>query len=603
MPLIQKMVLTLLGIALIPVFLVTGIFYLSTASTLQASELNQLSAIASIQESRINTLIQDNDVLLTGYTSRTGLLAIIDQYNQESGRAAETDQLTLQESVNSLMAGNPAIESASILNPGGIVIAATDSVSVGRMYKQTSYVSPGRVGNNTTSYIVRDQNGNLHLYLVGPFKQSGSLIGIAVIETNMQDFVAIAQDYTGLGTSGETILARKDVNGNAEDLLPLRFSTNAALQLTIPKTETTQPIVRALENKNGTLTQAVDYSGHKVLAATRYIKGASWGLAVMVDQSEAYQSLGQLTDLLLILMFILSVVIIFVSFYLARSLNDPILSLEMVADQVGRGDLSARAEVKSHDEIGQLAETFNAMADNMERVDQMKSEFVLLTSHQLRTPATAVKGFISMLLDGYAGKLTPEHEKLMRAAYDENERQISVINSILDVARMEAGEMVLNRSMYDIGKVIEDSANAQSPILASNRQTISVKKPKRAVMNWVDHDKLQLVVDNLIHNATKYSPRGSHIQVELKRGDKHDTIEVSDEGIGIAKEDMGKLFKRFSRIASPQTVNVQGAGLGLYLADRLIKMHGGKIHVKSVVGRGTSFTIELPITKKEVKNG
>jgi two-component system, sensor histidine kinase ChiS len=336
-----------------------------------------------------------------------------------------------------------------------------------------------------------------------------------------------------------------------------------------------------------------------VISATRYLPEADWGLVVTKDQNEAYAPLQQLSDLLVIVMFILSVVIIFVAFYLARYLNEPILALAATADKIRGGDLKQRAPVLSSDEIGRLASNFNAMVDNVEKVDQMKSEFVLLASHQLRTPATAVKGFISMLLDGYKGKVTPIHRQLLNAAYEENERQISVINSILDVARMEAGEMVLERATHDLSKVAEASAAAQIPAAKQRNQTIAVKVPKAPVMNWIDAEKLQLVVDNLIHNATKYSGAGTTITVEVRRGRGQESITVSDSGIGIAKKDMVRLFKRFSRISGPETANIQGAGLGLYLADRLVKMHGGKIKVISEVGKGTSFSIVLPITTKE----
>ncbi len=239
------------------------------------------------------------------------------------------------------------------------------------------------------------------------------------------------------------------------------------------------------------------------------------------------------------------------------------------------------------------------MASNYEKIDQMKSEFVLLTSHQLRTPATAVKGFISMLLDGYAGKLAAKQKQLIEAAYDENERQISVINSILDVAKLEAGEMALVRKMAEVSSIIEASVAGQASLLASRSQRLDVVKPKRLVNLWIDPDKLRLVFDNFIHNAIKYSPPDSTITVRLKQSPERTIIQVTDQGIGIARQDLHRLFKRFSRIANSQTANIQGAGLGLYLADKLVAMHGGKIEVQSREGHGTTFTIVLPNISKE----
>ncbi len=600
MPLIQKMILTLLLIALAPAFLVGSIFYFDEWSSLRSGELNQLSAIASIQQNRVEALVGQNSALLAGYTARTGLRGNLDRYNRAHH---EADQALVQQSVASLLAGTKGLKSVSVLDPDGVVVASTQSDLAGEAYPNAGYVAQGRLGESAANYVARDAQGQLSLYLVGPLNLNGRLIGVAVIETDMSSLLDLTANYTGLGETGETIVAKHDEHGNALYLLPLRFDKTAALRRRVAHTDTQSPVTRALAKQEGTFAGATDYRGQTVLVATRYIAGADWGLVVKIDQAEAYQPLARLSDLLLVVMFILSVVVIFVAFYLARRLNEPIIALAVAADKVRGGDLSARAEVSTKDEIGQLAETFNAMADNVEKVDQMKSEFVMLTSHQLRTPATAVKGFMSMLLDGYAGKISAKQHELVEAAFAENERQISVINSILDVARMEGGEMVLVRAMHDLSQVLDATAEGQAPLLESHGQTIEVVKPPKPVMMWVDASKLQLVVDNLVHNAIKYSSRGTKITVTLRHLAERAEIEVKDQGIGIARHDLHRLFKRFSRIVGPHTANVQGAGLGLYLADKLVAMHGGKIEVRSHEGVGTSFTVTLPDITPNTTNG
>jgi signal transduction histidine kinase len=596
MQLIQKMILTLLSIALIPVFLVSLLFYLHTSSSLRERELSRLEAIASIQQSRIEHLTAQNQALMTNYTARTALRANLDRYNQ-FGRAADRD--LLQQSVTTLQVGDATMRTVSILNASGKVVASTDAASVGRDEAGADYFARGREGVDVTSTISRNRDGSMSLYLTGPFILGNRLIGVAVIESDMSEFLDLARSYTGLGATGETLVVRREANGSGIYVLPLRFDKTAAMRRNVAGMSDQDPVMRVLAKEAGTFTDGTDYRGQRVLAASRYIAAADWGLVVKVDEAEAYTPLSQLTDLLLVVIFILSVLIIFVAFYLARRLNEPILNLVMTADRVRGGDLTARATVSTRDETGQLAETFNAMADNIEKVDQMKSEFVLLTSHQLRTPATAVKGFMSMLLDGYAGKMQPKQRKLVETAYTENERQISVINSILDVARLEAGEMVLERRTQNVGEILEASAKGQASLLEGHKQSIAVLLPKRPVELWIDGDKLQLVIDNLIHNAIKYSPAGTKITVELKKHRDHVLIEVSDHGIGIGRQDQHRLFKRFSRIAGPHTANIQGAGLGLYLAEKLIAMHGGQIDVHSREGVGTRFSITLPNITKE----
>jgi signal transduction histidine kinase len=595
MSIIQKMLLTLLLIALLPAFAVGGIFFFNTQSSLHQRELDQLSAIATIQQRRVEVLIQQNGEILSRINNRLATRQAIDRYNRTQSRA---DKAQLQQFVTDTQASVKGFEAMSVLSPAGEVVASSRAEAVGKNYAGQPFFAQGRVQDDVTSNFFLEQDGRPGLYLVGPLKLDDRLVGITVIEWDTSPLVAAAKDYTGLGETGEIMLVKRDANGNAVFLMPLRSDPSAALRRTVALSRANTPVARALSRHEGASTDLTDYRGRPVLAAIRYIPAADWGLVAKIDQDEAFRPLTALANLFIVVMFILSVVIIFVAFYLARAINEPILGLAVVADKIRAGDLSARADVSAKDEIGQLAATFNAMASNYAKIDEMKSEFVLLTSHQLRTPATAVKGFISMLLDGYAGKLQPKQKELIEAAYGENERQISVINSILDVAKLEAGEMVLARATHDIAPIIEASAAGQASLLASKNQKLAIIKPKQPVKLWVDADKLQLVIDNFIHNAIKYSPPGTKITVELKQTARESVIRVTDQGIGIAPKDLHRLFKRFSRIANPQTANVQGAGLGLYLADKLVAMHGGKITVQSREGKGTAFTIELPNISK-----
>lgn len=596
MSLIQKMLLTLLSIALLPSFVVGSIFFFNTQSSLRQQELDKLTAIATIQQSRIEVLIEQNKEILGRLNNRLATRQAIDHYDRTR---SSLDKAALQQFATDTQASVKGFKAVSVLSPTGEMVASSRPAMVGKNYAGEAFFAQGRTQDDVTGNFFLEETGQLGLYLVGPLKLNGRLVGVSVVEWDTSSLLAATKDHTGLGETGEIILVKRNGNGKAVYIAPLRFDAKAALRRTVPLSETNITAVRALSGQAGAFENLVDYRGQPVFAAVRYISGANWGLAAKIDKDEALRPLAVLTNIFIVVMFILSVVIIIVAFYLARRLNEPILALAAAADKIRGGDLSARADVSTSDEIGQLAGTFNAMASNYAKIDEMKSEFVLLTSHQLRTPATAVKGFISMLLDGYAGKLSAKQTELIEAAYSENERQISVINSILDVAKLEAGEMVLVRAVEDIAPIIEASAAGQASLLKSKGLKLTIIKPKQPVKSWVDANKLQLVIDNFIHNAIKYSPAHTQITVELKRTGGHIIIKVSDQGIGIARKDLHRLFKRFSRIANPQTANVQGAGLGLYLADRLVALHGGSIGVRSREGKGTTFTIDLPNIRKE----
>lgn len=230
-------------------------------------------------------------------------------------------------------------------------------------------------------------------------------------------------------------------------------------------------------------------------------------------------------------------------------------------------------------------------------INRSKDEFIALASHQLRTPATAVKQYIGMILEGYAGDISPEQEKFLRSAYDSNERQIQVVNDILRVAKLDLKKIVLRKESTDISKLIDNILRDLMSHFNSRHQKVEFKKPEAALHIQIDTEYVRMAIGNLIDNASKYTPEGKNIQISVVAiGDETLEIRICDEGVGIPPESLEKLFKKFSRIENPLSVKVGGTGLGLYWAKEIIELHGGAISVTSEVGHGSTFVISLPLT-------
>lgn len=273
--------------------------------------------------------------------------------------------------------------------------------------------------------------------------------------------------------------------------------------------------------------------------------------------------------------------------------------LQRGAHEISKGKFDYRIRYKrKSDEFGLLATTFNNMAANLEQVDKVKSEFVLLVSHQLRTPATAVKGFISLLADAYDTGLDNKQLELLANAYEENERQIKLINEILAVAQVETGEMKLNKRPTDLAAMVKKIFAEQHLTFQALKQNAILHKRGKLIQPVVDPEKIRIVVENLVSNASKFSPATADVEVTLEQRKDDILISVADQGFGIADEDTEKLFKKFSRVSNTATIKTEGTGLGLYLAKRIVMMHGGEINVKSVLGKGTTFTVQLPNNTK-----
>ncbi len=234
-------------------------------------------------------------------------------------------------------------------------------------------------------------------------------------------------------------------------------------------------------------------------------------------------------------------------------------------------------------------------------IDQAKSEFVSLASHQLRTPATGVKQFVGMLLEGYAGKLTEEQKEFVQDAYESNERQLRIIDDLLETARIEAGTINIKTRKFNVTSMIDNVILEQKNAFAEKKQSLIFTDRQKQVFIQGDENKIRRVIDNLVNNANKYTLEGGRIKIEIKDNEKNVQISVGDNGIGISKENQKQLFTRFDRIQRKEAKNIAGTGLGLYIAKKIVDLHQGKLEVKSEVNKGTTFNIILP--KKRSKDG
>ena len=227
-------------------------------------------------------------------------------------------------------------------------------------------------------------------------------------------------------------------------------------------------------------------------------------------------------------------------------------------------------------------------------LNRTKDEFISLASHQLRTPATGVKQYVGMVLEGFAGSITKAQRELLEKAYESNERQLHTVSDLLKVAQVDAGKVLLRKSDTDIAAMIRDVIKEQAATFKARKQTVHFVPPRRPVQGHIDKDRIRMVIENMLDNASKYSDHGTAINVTLKVESAGIVIAVEDHGVGIAAADQDKLFGKFSRIYNPLSTAVGGTGLGLYWAQKIIALHDGTIEVESAESKGTTFTIHLP---------
>lgn len=225
-------------------------------------------------------------------------------------------------------------------------------------------------------------------------------------------------------------------------------------------------------------------------------------------------------------------------------------------------------------------------------IDQAKDEFLNLATHQLRTPVTSVKMGLSMLSDGTVGPMNEKQIEVVEGALVASERELKLVNDLLNVAKADAGRMILKKAQTNLDKLIRSVVNEQKTIIDARNQHIDVELSN--IQAFIDPDRFRMAIENLISNASKYSADGGHIRIKAEEASDRILIEVVDNGVGMAPEDINKIFVKFTRLDNPLSKERGGTGLGIYLVQKIVELHGGNIRVESELGRGSKFTIELP---------
>jgi signal transduction histidine kinase len=226
-------------------------------------------------------------------------------------------------------------------------------------------------------------------------------------------------------------------------------------------------------------------------------------------------------------------------------------------------------------------------------IDQMKSEFISIASHELRTPMTSIKGSVDLILGGAAGKVSEEAVELLEIAHSSCDRMIRLINDILDLSKIEAGQIKLKLAPIDLTDPVERSMRSLKSLAAQDRITLTLESPRQLSLVHADKDRIEQVVANLVFNAIKFSPAGGEVKIVLSADDGWILCAITDQGCGIPEEDLDRIFGRFQQVGSPKRSG--GTGLGLAITHALVTEHKGKIWVESRVGEGSRFIFGLPV--------
>lgn len=337
----------------------------------------------------------------------------------------------------------------------------------------------------------------------------------------------------------------------------------------------------------GMFNETVLTVGYPIVIGDRIIGGVFMCKPITVLQ-EAIKDMRAVVFGCMIPVFIIGAILIY---YSTKRIIMPLRDMNDAAKIIADGNFQNRIEVESGDEVGQLAQSFNNMAESLEKNENSRQKFIANISHDLRSPLTSIQGFISAIADG---TIPPERQShYLNIVLEETARLTKLANDMTDLSKVEAGAINLELCEFDINDMIRDSLNVFETRLSAKKIRTQAIFAEEVTMVLADPNMIQRVIQNLLDNAVKFTPSDGEITVETTAKGEKVFVAVRDNGEGISREEQRKVFERFFKADSSRGLDKGGIGLGLSIVKEFIKAHGEKIEVKSNENMGTEFTFSL----------
>jgi signal transduction histidine kinase len=636
-----KLIIIFLIISIVPLTIFGTLNYLNTEQALTKETLNKLETLATLQEKNIQNLVDQNLEKLNLVSSRLQLKVELDKYNNNNNGNKTQSQQFITRIINPVKSESKSFEDIYILSPMGQIVASINNASIGRNHSTDEFFIKGSKQNDVTIFF-KDPEGNLRVYLTGPLiLNDNKLVGVVSIISNLDTLLSQIQTYEGLGETGEFNLVKRDDNGDALLINPLRFDPAAALTLRVDKDDVQTPIIQALLKNEKTFTNIVDYRGVPVLAVTRHIEGVDWGLVAKIDKAEGFAALDNLRNLTVLTGIIVAALVVVASLFLGQSMSLPIRKLRDAAQNIARGNFGMKIEVNSSDEIGQLANQFENMKQNIQYTNQnlnqivydrtkkleeankqlalaneqlklnekAQKEFINVAAHELRTPIVPILGLSELLYsqmnknmpddDNDKGRkqlLQPEQqEKQQQQDFLQKKKQLEKLEviirnasrlqrlteDILDVTKIESQALKLRLEKANLKDLISD-------IIGDYTRSEIGKLKSNVKIRFEPHDKDSSIFVNvdmgriaqIISNLISNALKFTEEGSITVAIDKKISKDNNNNQVIVSVKDTGDGIdpEILPRLFTKfATKSDVGTGLGLYISKSIIEAHGGKI--------------------------
>ncbi len=598
----SELIIFFLMISVIPLSTVVYISYDYSKEAISESVMSNLRGatenIGNAIDNWMNTRMDD-----IGVISRSRIVV-----NTEKDRISE--YLNIFESKN-----KGVYNEFLIIDIDGNIIFSTLN-RTGNVDNERYFTEAARGKMYITDVFLSENTDSPEIIIANPVKKSGNITGILAARVSMENLYRLIENID-IGKSGEIFIVDRDGN--------LVFHQNRSMIL-LNNIKNNFAVREVTYEKNG-VNEYVNYKGKKVLGSYFWLALYRWGIIAEENIDEAYEGVLILGRLTATISFFAIIAVVFLATVISRRLTEPIKSLEEGALGMVKGNFKP-IPVSSSNEIGRLTEIFNQTAEELldkrkklearieiankdleeknkeliaankelKKLDELKSDFLSMVTHELKTPLSNIR--ISAEYLESLDNADPVQKEMLQIIIRNIDRQTRLINDILDLSKIESEKMELKLEPVDIHKIGNAAFENIRQLALKKNITVSLDIPEKLSPVLADREKLNIVLNNLLDNALKFTPDGGVIF--LSAIDYGDAIEIAvkDTGIGIEKEKLSRIFDKFYQVDSTSRRKIGGIGLGLSISSGIIKAHGSEIYVESELGKGSTFSFRLKKVSK-----
>lgn len=354
-----------------------------------------------------------------------------------------------------------------------------------------------------------------------------------------------------------------------------------------------EPLTDVLRKGKTVVAQPIGESGSARLSAAPVSGSNRIGAkAVVIVSREFKREFGLFTGLFRNIMISTLVTACIIVFFVSGRMTARLRRMKDAAQLIAKGRFDVSLNVKPKDEIGELAESLNHMSRELASLDQMRREFLANVSHDLRSPLTSIGGYVEAMIDGAVPD--DRRDEYLRLIREQTQRMNRLVNDLLEVARMEAGQIDISPVPYNLTEWVRRLLAALDPEFTKRALRFELTGDPEDVWVLADPHRIDQVLSNLLLNAIQFSPNGRSIEVSIERRGKNAVVSVRDEGVGIAKENIDRIWQRFYKSDKARSAHA-GSGLGLAIVQHVLARHGTSATVESAPGKGSRFAFALPL--------